>query len=81
MSKGRCRTKLRQKGRIKYVGDEIFIVGLQKGREKGDESEVTSPLKPKRDISEEDVVGYIDVGQSEEKKPSARESWKKLARA
>ena len=60
------------KGKNKICGDEISVVGLQKGRKKGDESEVTSPLKPKRDISEEGVVGYMDVGQSEEKRPNAR---------
>ena len=69
------------KGKNKICGDEISIVGLQKGRKKGDESEVTSPLKPKGDKSEEAVMGYMDVGQSEERKPNARGSWKKIARA
>ena len=45
------------KGKNKICGDEISVVGLQKGRKKGDESEVTSPLKPKQDTREEDVVG------------------------
>ena len=69
------------KGKNKICGDEISIVGLQKGRKKGDELEVTSQLKPKGDKSEEAIVGYMDVGQSEEKKPNARGSWKKVARA
>ena len=78
---GKVQDIAKAKGKNKICGDEISVVGLQKGRKKGDESEVTSPLKPKHDISEEDVVGYIDMGQSEEKKPNARGSWKKLAKA
>ena len=69
------------KGKNKICVDEISVVGLQKGRKKGDESEVTSPLKPKQDTREEDVMGYMDVGLSEGKKSTARGSWKKLARA
>ena len=56
-------------------------MGLQKEGKNGKESEVTSPLKPKHVISEEVVVGYMDVGLNEEKKPNVRGSWKKLARA
>ena len=36
---------------------------------------------PTHVTSEEVVAGYMDVGQNEEKKPNARGSWKKLARA
>ena len=78
---GEVQNTAKAKGKNKICEDQTSIVGLQKGRKKGEESEVTSPLKPKGDKSEEAVVGYMDVGQSEERKPNARGSWKKLARA
>ena len=78
---GKVQDVAKAKGKNKICGDEISVVGLQEGRKKGDESEVTSLLKPKKDTREEDVVGYMDVGLSEGKMSTARGSWKKLARA
>nr|POE68439.1 hypothetical protein CFP56_20747 [Quercus suber] len=69
------------KGKNKIYVDETSVVGLPKEGKKGKETEVRSPLKPKQVTSEEVVVGFLDVGQNEEKKPNGKGSWKKLARA
>lgn len=43
---------------------------------------MTSPLKPKQVASQENEVGFLDIGQNKEKKkPNEKGSQKKLARA
>ena len=63
----------------KVCDDENSIVGLQKGK-MIEEPEVTSPTKPKVGASADEDLGFLDMGQNKEKKPTEGRKWKKLAR-